>query len=103
MTQVVTQGATPVRWGADKHVTKLTGVTGQLVLQYGLCEPVYGSITPLPIANILTRLVHLNYFFGFVLADFTLNTWYLKKMFTYFCIFLYKRVHILYKVPIRSV
>ena len=44
MTQTVTQGATPVRWGADKHVTKLTGVTGQLVYQYGLCEPVYGSI-----------------------------------------------------------
>ena len=31
MTHTVTQGATPVRWGADKHVTKLTGVTGQLV------------------------------------------------------------------------
>ena len=30
-THTVTQGATPVRWGADKHVTKLTGVTGQLV------------------------------------------------------------------------
>ena len=25
--------------------------------------------------NILTRLTHLNYFFGFVLADFTLLTW----------------------------
>ena len=45
MTHTVTQGATPVKWRADKHVTKLTGVTGQLVQQYGLCEPVYGSIT----------------------------------------------------------
>ena len=44
MTQTVTQGATPVRWGADKHVTTQTGVTGQLVYQYGLFEPVYGSI-----------------------------------------------------------
>ena len=44
MTQTVTQGATPVRLGADKHVTKQTGVTGQLVYQYGLSEPVYGSI-----------------------------------------------------------
>ena len=25
--------------------------------------------------NILTRLTHLNYFFGFVLADFNLLTW----------------------------
>ena len=50
--------------------------------------------------NILTRLTHLNYFFGFVLADFTLLTWILKKMFIYFFIFLNKRVHILYKVPI---
>ena len=31
MTHTATQGATPVKWGADKHVTKLTGVTGQLV------------------------------------------------------------------------
>ena len=31
MTHSVTQGATPVRWEADKHVTKLNGVTGQLV------------------------------------------------------------------------
>ena len=31
MTHTVTQGATPVKWGADKHVPKLTGVTGQLV------------------------------------------------------------------------
>ena len=31
MTHAVTQGATPVRWEADKHVTKLNGVTGQLV------------------------------------------------------------------------
>ena len=37
MTHTVLQGATPVRWRSDKHVTKLTG----------LCEPVYGSITPL--------------------------------------------------------
>ena len=29
--------------------------------------------------NILTRLVHLNYFFGFVLVDFTLLTWNSKK------------------------
>ena len=29
--------------------------------------------------NILNRLIHLNYFFGFVLADFTLLTWNLKK------------------------
>ena len=56
--------------------------------------------------NILTRLAHLNYFFGFVLVDFTLLTWNSKKkMFTNFYIFgnLNKRVYILYKVPIRSV
>ena len=29
--------------------------------------------------NIQTRLAHLNYFFGFVLADFTLLTWNSKK------------------------
>ena len=29
--------------------------------------------------NILTRLAHLNYFFGFVLVDFTLLTWNSKK------------------------
>ena len=53
--------------------------------------------------NILTRLAHRNYFFGFVLVDFTLLTWHSKKMFTNFYIFLNKRVYILYKVPIRSV
>ena len=53
--------------------------------------------------NILTRLAHLNYFFGFVLVDFTLLIWNSKKMFTNFYIFLNKRVYILYKVPIRSV
>ena len=54
--------------------------------------------------NILTRLAHLNYFFGFILADFTLLTKNSKKkMFTYFYVFLNKRVHILYKMPIRSV
>ena len=35
--------------------------------------------------NILTRLAHRNYFFGFVLVDFTLLTWNSKKkMFTNF-------------------
>ena len=29
--------------------------------------------------NILTRLAHLNYFFGFVLVDFTSLTWNSKK------------------------
>ena len=29
--------------------------------------------------NILTRLAHRNYFFGFVLVDFTLLTWNSKK------------------------
>ena len=54
--------------------------------------------------NILTRLAHLNYFFGFILPDFTLLTKNSKKnMFTYFYVFLNKRVHILYKMPISSV
>ena len=56
--------------------------------------------------NILTRLAHRNYFFGFVLVDFTLLTWNSKKkIFTNFYIFLNKRVYsfILYKMPIRCV
>ena len=47
-------------------------------------------------------LAHRNYFFGFVLVDFTLLTWNSKKMFTNFYIFLNKRVYILYNVPIRQ-
>ena len=54
--------------------------------------------------NIQTRLAHLNYFFGFVLADFTLLTWNSKKnVHIFLYIFLNKRVHILNKVTLRSV
>ena len=43
--------------------------------------------------NILTRLAHRNYFFGFVLVDFTLLTWNSKKnVHKFLYIFLNKRV-----------
>ena len=48
--------------------------------------------------NILTRLAHLNYFFGFVLVDFTLLTWNSKKKNVYKFLYIPKQKSVYYIV-----